>query len=426
VNKIKETINGLRLFWSNQPKSKKIQLIAVIFFVLVIPLTVGGALTIQSIRSRASYPATPPITPPLTPTPTAISTSTPIPCSQGFADSFDSINTNRWQKCGDGVSISSGVLVIKRDEAGTSSTCATSDSISTKESLSGDFVVEMDIPEVYKSGDGGGAAAIVFSADNTGTTGLNIVRGRKNKNQNKTFYISTTLSSGGNSDTSGQVNLASGPVSVKVERKTGVFSVYYKAGNGSYTLLKRFQNTLTTPIKNIYLSAINTEYTPAEYTTVKYDNFKISCINVSTTTPTATATATSTRTASPSPTAISSSTPTPRPTIKPTSTATAIPNIKPVITTRLLPVGRINRNYSVTIVGYDLNTNNSLAMNTSGLPTSFGFKGCTTTIEQNRKVVRCTYTGIARKAGVFGIRTTLDDYAGGVAIKNYYLLILPY
>lgn len=90
MNKIKETINDFRIFWSTQPKSKKIQLIAVILFVLVIPLTVGGALTIQSIRSRAGYPITPPITPPtsrptLTPTsrpttkPTATATATVAP-----------------------------------------------------------------------------------------------------------------------------------------------------------------------------------------------------------------------------------------------------------------------------------------------------------------------------------------------------------
>ena len=133
-----------------------------------------------------------------------------------------------------------------------------------------------------------------------------------------------------------------------------------------------------------------------------------------------------TLTATPSPTSISSSTPTPRPITKPTPTATAIPNSKPVITTWSLPVGRINRNYSVTIVGYDLNIDNSLGMNTTGLPTNFGVKGCTTTIVQNRKVVKCTYTGIPKKAGIFRIRTTLNDYAGGVAIKNYYLLILPY
>jgi hypothetical protein len=260
-----------------------------------------------------------------------------ITCSQGFTDSFDSIDTNRWQKCGDGVSVSSGVLIIKRDEAGTSSTCETSDILSTKESLSGDFVVEMDIPEVYKSGDGAGAATIVFSADNTGTTGLNIVRGRKNKNQNKTFYISTTLSSGGNSDTSGQVNLASGPVSVKVERKTGVFSVYYKAGNGSYTLLKRFQNTLTTPIKNIHLSVMNTEFSPAEYTTVKYDNFKISCSGTNPTTiPTATPTGagpTVTPTTTPTgagPTVTPTATPTR--TATPTATSTGIRTSTPTAT----------------------------------------------------------------------------------------------
>lgn len=62
----------IRTFWSSLGKEQKFGFWVLVVSLLVIPVSVGGALTIQRIRSRAAYPVTPPIppTPTVRPTPT--------------------------------------------------------------------------------------------------------------------------------------------------------------------------------------------------------------------------------------------------------------------------------------------------------------------------------------------------------------------
>ena len=260
---------------------------------------------------------------------TDVASERTLSCSQGFTDNFDSVDLNNWLVCGDGVSAQSGVLVVKRDEAGTSSTCNSSDALASKSSFSGDFVSEVDIPDFEKSGDGGGWAAVLFLTDDEETDRLAVVRGRNNKNKNKTFYIGSVLSIGTEQERSETITVPDGPVSIKVERRSGTFSVYYKEGTGSYKLLKTYQRKLTENIQRVVLGALNTEYISSEYVLAKFDNFKISCLTSATPTPTATGirtatpTATGIRTATPTATGVRTSTPTPTATGIRTATPTA-------------------------------------------------------------------------------------------------------
>ena len=237
-----------------------------------------------------------------------------VSCAQGFTDSFDTIDLTKWNKEGD-VNVNGGVLEVKRDEPGTTSY----DGLYTKNSFTDDFTVEVDVPEVNKSGDGGGGATILFTTDTT--EGLSVVRQRKNNRGGAgVWQITSRLNVGTNFD-NGLKTLAQGAVSFKVERKAGKFKIFYKTG-ANYILLDEPTLTLTKPIQKIHLSAMNTEYIASEYTLVKYDNFKISCSgNIATTTPTPTSSPTRTPTTTPTATGVGTATPTA--TGQRTATATA-------------------------------------------------------------------------------------------------------
>jgi len=237
-----------------------------------------------------------------------------ITCSQGFTDEFNTINTAKWDKYGD-TTIQSGVLVVKREELGTTSGIAAYDGLVNKDSLTGDFVVEFDITDVEKTGTGGGGAVVAFLTDSDTTDRLAIIRKIKNDG---TYEFTSSLAVGSSPLQTKNVSLPRGSVTVKVERKSGKFKIYKKTGS-SYEVFHEPQGTLTKKIDSIQLSALNTSTQPTgSYILAKYDNFRISCADGPTSTPTGTGqtstptatTSTGVRTATPTATGIRTSTPT--------------------------------------------------------------------------------------------------------------------
>ena len=256
-----------------------------------------------------------------------ISPEADFTCNQGFTDEFNTINTAKWNKYGD-TNVVDGKLVVKREELGTSNGTANYDGLVTKDSLTGDFVVEFDITDVEKTGTGGGGAVVAFLTDSDTTDRLAIIRKIKNDG---TYEFASSLAVGSSPLQIKNISLPRGSVTVKVERKSGKFKIYRKTG-ASYAVFHEPQGTLTKKIDSIHLSALNTSTQPTgSYILVKYDNFKISCSGANPTTtptvtptgagPTMTPTATPTRTATPTVTPTGAG-PTMTPTATPTRTAT--------------------------------------------------------------------------------------------------------
>lgn len=119
-------------------------------------------------------------------------------------------------------------------------------------------------------------------------------------------------------------------------------------------------------------------------------------------------------------------TPTSTPTVNPTPTPTAAPNASPIfVTGRILPAGRIYRAYRVNVVGYDVNAGDTLTMKISNLPRGLTQGTCATYLESGRRYISCPISGNASQIGLFGIRATLTDNRGGVAVKDFLLTIFP-
>lgn len=79
MSKIKDIINLIKSKWSLISRSQKFSLIAIFTLLLVLPASIGGVLTVQSLRSNADepFPVTPPTTLP-TPTPDIVYSKTYI------------------------------------------------------------------------------------------------------------------------------------------------------------------------------------------------------------------------------------------------------------------------------------------------------------------------------------------------------------
>jgi len=249
-----------------------------------------------------------------------------ITCTQGFIDEFNTINTAKWSKYGD-TSAQSGVLVVKREELGTTNGTANYDGLISKDSLTGDFVVEFDITDVAKTGTGGGGAVVLFLTDSDTTDKLAIIRKIKNDG---TYDFTSSLAVGSSPLQTKTILLPRDSVTVKVERKSGKFKIYKKTGS-NYALFHEPQGNLTKKIDSIQLSALNTStQITGSYILAKYDNFKISCATGPTPTPTITPTPTPTGagpTVTPTPTPTGAG-----PTVTPTATATGIRTSTPTAT----------------------------------------------------------------------------------------------
>ena len=254
----------------------------------------------------------------------SVSPEADITCSQGFTDEFTTINTTKWNKYGDTNAVN-GVLVVKREELGTTSSPADYDGLVTKDSLTGDFVVEFDITDLEKTGTGGAGAIVIFLTDDDESDRLTVFRRKTNDG---TYDLTAALGVAGSSPEIKNVTLPRGPVTIKVERKSGKFKIYKKSGS-SYPVFFEPQGTLTKKIESIHLTALNTStQLTGTYALAKFDNFKIYC----STGPTATATATATTTGSGVPTRTPTSTPTRTATATATTTGSGVPTRTPTST----------------------------------------------------------------------------------------------
>jgi hypothetical protein len=102
----------------------------------------------------------------------------------------------------------------------------------------------------------------------------------------------------------------------------------------------------------------------------------------------------------------------PNPTSTPKPTPKPIPvNHAPVISTWGLPTAILGFHYSATIYGYDMDANDKLKMQISGLPTGLSSK-CDTYINNGKPNVKCQISGTPKKAGNWNVSIKLTDNAG--------------
>lgn len=215
-----------------------------------------------------------------------------VTCSNsGFSNNFDStIDTSIWTVKGS-ASISSGVLVVTIPSG---TPVGDPSALTSKKLLTGDFVATYDIPEITQSGSGASGGYVTFIDPDTAQ---NLTVGRKiDKNGASTIFAN--LATTGNASKNTTVN-ASDKISFKVERLTGKVKVYYKT-SGDYQSLLSPTQTFNNDVK-ISFTGLNGG-NPAPVTTIKFDNFSLSCTssdsnndnnnnnNSATTTPTPTAT----------------------------------------------------------------------------------------------------------------------------------------
>lgn len=114
----------------------------------------------------------------------------------------------------------------------------------------------------------------------------------------------------------------------------------------------------------------------------------------------------------------------PTPILTPTPTAPPQQNAIPVITTTSLPSVILNRQYTATIAGYDLDETDTLSLAVSGLPAGLRQDKCALSVVRSRAVITCTLTGRALQAGTYPVTITLTDNHGGKTSKVLSLRIV--
>lgn len=103
---------------------------------------------------------------------------------------------------------------------------------------------------------------------------------------------------------------------------------------------------------------------------------------------------------------------TPSPTLKPTSTPTPTPissNQAPIITAQSSYTGYVDRSFSVTVDGYDLNLGDSLTMKLYNPAPGLSLGYCSQSVVGGKKIIRCPYSGIPTTTGNFYGRIILND-----------------
>lgn len=102
------------------------------------------------------------------------------------------------------------------------------------------------------------------------------------------------------------------------------------------------------------------------------------------------------------------SSPTPSPTPTP-----AVTNTAPQISTTSLPPAFFNRTYTAQIGGNDVNVNDILKMNVSGLPSGLSWGSCTTsTSSTTPSSITCYISGKPKKTGTYSVFLTVTDSKG--------------
>ena len=128
----------------------------------------------------------------------------------------------------------------------------------------------------------------------------------------------------------------------------------------------------------------------------------------------------------PSPTNIPFITPTPTPptSVSPTPTQTPV-NSPPIITSPsqdYLPLGYVGKQYNFYFEGYDLNVGDNLEMKVHGTFPGLSLTTCSQSTADNKKIIKCLFSGIPSTAGKYNGHVHLLDGINDIT-KNFYLNI---
>ena len=95
-----------------------------------------------------------------------------------------------------------------------------------------------------------------------------------------------------------------------------------------------------------------------------------------------------------------------------------------MITTISLPPGILNRQYTATIAGYDLDEVDILSLTVSGLPSGLRQDKCALSVVRNKAVITCKLAGRPLQAGTYPVTLKLTDNRGGGTSKTLPLKII--
>ncbi len=192
-----------------------------------------------------------------------------VTCFQGLSDNFlgNTIDTSKWTSVGNGVSQSNGVLHMSESAGNTDQ----SNNISTINKVTGDFVVELDIPNLTitpivdtgtaEMGLGGTNFGFHISL-RKGVNGSNIIEANGNDQTGKVGVDQTA--------TAPNIPV----IHLKVQRSGTTLTTYYKDIKGNDVLLGTMTNMATTDI-SISLYSFSVANHPKVM--AQFDNFSMHC-----------------------------------------------------------------------------------------------------------------------------------------------------
>lgn len=94
-----------------------------------------------------------------------------------------------------------------------------------------------------------------------------------------------------------------------------------------------------------------------------------------------------------------------------------IVNNPPIILTDSLPGGKLRQRYNATVIGEDIDLNDSLKMNISGLPKGLKLNRCTKTVQIDKQIINCPISGRPVQGGSFEVNVMLQDSFGNTTQK---------
>lgn len=410
---------------------------AILFSTIILPL-----FTFAASRAYGAFPITAPVTSPVTPTPTVpvtppftpsptpvfTPTGTPTPTPTpgtpvSIYEPFNLLDPAKWNwsgSVGSDASIDNQRLKASvsqgQDSVGGNDIVVQALVNYQIPQITGDFSAEVDLLGVTTEN---GWQELKFSPSGS----ISVRRAKVGSSEFIEVWTSPDNTPANSTKIVSRPIQLNSPQRVKLQRSGNEILVYlYDGTSGTFVnILDMLYSPLLGDGTFPRLVVENAGTYPA--TTGYFDNYYAAgtMLNAATPTPTATPTV--------SPTATPTATPISTPSVSPTPTATATPiaNVAPVITTRSLPVAHGGRRYSMTITVYDVNVNDRVTINATGLPSWINNVSCTTNVTSQRKTYACTYSGLApRRFGVFRIKVTANDQVGGVTSRVFTLTALPY
>lgn len=445
MSKLKDLINKIQFRWTSFSKSQRFNLIVIIALLLVLPTTVGGVLTVQSLKSKA---APDPVTPPNNKLITVVSPN------GGEFMSPNQLFTIKWTSSG-----IDQVAIDLIDSDGKFSTIALPMSASIGEfnwttppswyGSSNQFKIKVyEYPSTsvfdlsddyfrisYNSSTPRPTATPIATYPNLIIESVDLIKVFPPTLPCVGYILNVVVKNIGNApaQTSRLVVTLNPGQTQALGSKCESSTIYSQSDspipqNTNQAYLNPGQSETYT---NYFNSSTYDEVTISAFADYykqivesnEDDNFKSHIFVVEKVFPPATSTPNSTPQITATPQSSIKPTATPQVTSTPTASATPIVNSTPIITTTLIPNGKVGNKYVATISGYDLNKNDILSLNSSGFPAGIDNISCDTSIENDRKTISCIYSGFPKRPGIYRIKTTINDQKGGVASKTFYMYI---